>query len=174
MLPVDEERHRAAALSQPTAVVGELQVHLVLARTDRALAVDLEALQAEEVVAVGKSPVTRVEREAAERAPPCDRMTPLPPPSGTTISAVIACDLFFRERIELSDRRPIRRNSSWEVPRTSCGRPARSGLNCSKRRSSSGSTLYFLASSRKRRWSSASLSGSWWARSCACVQSSGA
>ncbi len=64
--------------------------------------------------------------------------------------------------------------SSCELPRTSSGRPARSALKRSKRRSSSGSTLYFRASSRKSCCSSASFSGCSAARSCACVQSSGA
>ena len=45
------------------------------------------------------------------------------------------------------------------MPWTSCGRPARSGLKRSKRRSSSGSTLYFAASLRKSCCSSASFSG---------------
>src|SRR4029450_1930472 len=63
---------------------------------------------------------------------------------------------------------------SWDFPWISVGRPARSGSNRSTRRSSSGSTLYFTASIRKSRWSSWSLSGCSFERSCACVQSSGA
>ena len=65
-LAVHEERH-GAALPEPASVVGELHPHLVLARGDGLLAVHLEQLQAEEVVAIGELPVLRVEREAAER-----------------------------------------------------------------------------------------------------------
>ena len=57
------------------------------------------------------------------------------------------------------------------LPLISCGRPARSGLNRSNVRSSSGSTLYLAASIRNRRCSSASFFGFSFARSCACVQS---
>ena len=48
---------------------------------------------------------------------------------------------------------------SWVLPLTSVGRPARSELKRSMRRSSSGSTLYLTASIRNSRCSSASLSG---------------
>ena len=50
-------------------------------------------------------------------------------------------------------------NSSWRLPRISWGRPARSALNRSTRRSSSGNTLYLPASSRNSRCSSAQLLG---------------
>ena len=86
-------------------------------------------------------------------------ITPSAPPSGTTSSAVIANDLFLFATTEFSDSRPMPPKRSCEVPRTSCGRPARSGLKRSKRRSSSGRTLYFAASIRKRRCSSCSFSG---------------
>ena len=67
---------------------------------------------------------------------------------------------------------PLKR--SWVLPRMSSGRPAISGLKRSNRRSSSGKTLYFDASSTKSICSSASFSGISLARSCACDQSSGA
>ena len=57
------------------------------------------------------------------------------------------------------------------LPLISCGRPARSGLKRSNVRSSSGSTLYLVASIRNSRCSSASFFGFSFARSCACVQS---
>ena len=62
-------------------------------------------------------------------------------------------------------------NRSCVLPLTSCGRPARSALNRSKVRSSSGSTLYLAASIRNSRCSSASFFGFSFARSRACVQS---
>jgi hypothetical protein len=46
----------------------------------------------------------------------------------------------------LSVSRPMPPKSSCEVPRTSTGRPTRSALKRSMRRSSSGSTLYLRAS----------------------------
>ena len=56
-------RHRASTVPPlPTAaVVGELHPHLVLARRDRLVTVDLELLQPEEVVTVGRLSVLRVE-----------------------------------------------------------------------------------------------------------------
>ena len=57
-----------AALAESAAVVGELHPHLVLARRDRLVAVDLEPLEAEEVVAVGRPALVEVEAPAAEGA----------------------------------------------------------------------------------------------------------
>ena len=67
LLAVEEERD-VAALPEAAAVVGELHPHLVLAGGDLAVPVDLEPLQAEEVVAVRRLAVLDVEREAAEGA----------------------------------------------------------------------------------------------------------
>jgi glycosyltransferase involved in cell wall biosynthesis len=50
-----------------------------------------------------------------------------------------------------SDKRPMPPKSSCVLPWISVGRPAMSGLKRSTRRSSIGSTLYFVASMRKRR-----------------------
>ena len=61
--------------------------------------------------------------------------------------------------------------SSCELPLTSVGRPARSELKRSTRRSSSGSTLYLRASSMNSALSSSSFSGISAARSCAWLQS---
>ena len=107
------------------------------------------------------------------KAPPCATITPFAPSSGTSTSAVSANDLFFVTTTEFSVSRPIPPNRIWRVPRTSCGRPARSGLKRSTRRSSSGSTLYFAASIRNSVWSCASFSGFSAATLCACVQSPG-
>ena len=66
-LAVDEERD-VAALAEAATVVGELHPHLVLPAGIVPVAIDLEPLQAEEVVAVRRLAVRDVEREAAERA----------------------------------------------------------------------------------------------------------
>jgi hypothetical protein len=92
---------------------------------------------------------------------------------GTTTWAVMAWDLFLMTTTEFSLSRLMPRNSSWDLPRMSWGRPARSGLSRSTRRSSNGKTLYLLASSRNSRCSSASFSGCSLARLWAWVQSSG-
>ena len=73
-------------------------------------------------------------------------IVPFAAASGTTTSAVTENDLFLMLRTLDSDRRPIPPNSTCELPRTSCGRPAMSALSRSAVRSSSGSTLYFVAS----------------------------
>ena len=70
-----------------------------------------------------------------------------------------------------SDRRPMPANRICDLPLMSCGRPARSGIEALDGRSSSGSTLYFAASIRKSRCSSASFSGFSLARSFDWVQS---
>src|SRR6478609_7593463 len=62
---VEVERGRAA-LPEAAAVVGELDPDLVLAGRDRVLAVDLEALQAEEVVTERRPALLRVDAPAAE------------------------------------------------------------------------------------------------------------
>ena len=59
--------------------------------------------------------------------PPWAMITPCAPPSGTSISAVTACDLFLMLTIELSERRPMPPNSRCRSPLTSVGRPATSG-----------------------------------------------
>ena len=82
-------------------------------------------------------------------------------------------DLFLVTTTEFSLSRPMPPKSSWRFPLMSWGRPARSALNRSTRRSSSGNTLYLAASSRNSRCSSASFSGCSAARSWAWVQSSG-
>ena len=67
LVAVEVERH-VAALGQTTAVVGELHADLVLAGGDGLLSVDLEALEAEEVVAVGRPAFVEVEAPAGVRA----------------------------------------------------------------------------------------------------------
>ena len=62
------KRTDVAALSEPTAVVRELDADLVLAGGDRRFAVDLELLEPEEVVAVRRLALVGVERPTAERA----------------------------------------------------------------------------------------------------------
>ena len=57
-----------AALGETAAVVGELHPHLVRARRDRGIAFDLEALEAEQVVAVRRAPIFGVEAPAGEGA----------------------------------------------------------------------------------------------------------
>ena len=60
-----------AALAQAAAVVDELGPDLVLAGRDRLLVVDLEALEAEQVVAVGRpAAVDGIQAPAAEGAAP--------------------------------------------------------------------------------------------------------
>ena len=103
LVPV-EEQGDGAALAEASTVVGELHPDLVLARRDRRVTVDLEQLQAEQVVAIGRLALLGVERPAAERAALRD-VTPVAPSSGTSIWAVIACDLFFRTTTEFSVRR---------------------------------------------------------------------
>ena len=60
--------------------------------------------------------------------PPWATITPCAPPSGTSTSAVTACDLFLMLTTEFSVRRPMPPNSSCRSPRTSVGRPATSGM----------------------------------------------
>ena len=103
--------------------------------------------------------------------PPWAMTTPCAPPSGTSISAVTACDLFLIDTIACSESRVMPPNSRWRSPLTSTGRPAISGISRSATRSSSGSTLFFVASITNSRWRWWSRSGSWAARSSACVQS---
>ena len=105
--------------------------------------------------------VARPSRRGSSRRScrPCATMTPLAPPSGTTTSAVIACDLFLKLRIDASVSRPMPPNSSWRLPFTVCGRPAMSALARSANRSSSGSTLYLTASISHSRWRARSFSG---------------
>ena len=62
-------------------------------------------------------------------------------------------------------------NSRCRFPFTSTGRPATSGSSRSATRSSSGRTLFFVASIRNSRWSSCSFSGCCAETSSNCVQS---
>ena len=86
-------------------------------------------------------------------------ITPSAPPSGTSTSAVTENDLFLMLTTLVSDSRPMPGKNSWELPRIRVGRPASSGLSRSAERSSSGSTLYLVASMSHSRCSSASRSG---------------
>jgi hypothetical protein len=70
-----------------------------------------------------------------------------------------------------SASRPMPPKSNCDFPLISVGRPARSELKRSTRRSSSGSTLYLRASSMNSAFSSSSFSGISAARSCAWLQS---
>src|SRR5207247_7937111 len=67
LVSVDVERH-GAALGEPAAVVGELHPHLMLPGWDRRITLDLEALQAEQVVAVRRPALVCVEAPAGEGA----------------------------------------------------------------------------------------------------------
>ena len=86
-------------------------------------------------------------------------ITPFAPASVTSISAVTENDLFLMLTTLFSDNRPIPAKNSCELPRISVGRPAAVGSRRSALRSSSGSTLYFVASMSQRRCSLASISG---------------
>src|SRR4029079_2190343 len=55
-----------AALAGPAAVVSELHPHLVRSGRDRGVGLDLEALQAEQVVAVLRTSILRVQAPAPE------------------------------------------------------------------------------------------------------------
>jgi hypothetical protein len=142
----------------------------MFAGRDRLVTIDLGPLQAEQVVAVGRPAVGGVQAPAP-KAPPWATITPWAPLSGMMIWAVTAWDLFLMTTTEFSDSRLMPPNSSWRLPQISWGRPARSALKRSTRRSSNGKTLYLLASSRNSRCSSCSLSGWVAARSWAWVQS---
>ena len=67
LLAVDEERP-GAALSEPAAVVGEVETDRRLSGCKRLLRRDRRTLHAEEVVVVGGDAVLHVERPAAEAA----------------------------------------------------------------------------------------------------------
>src|SRR5215212_6480176 len=62
------EQGDGAALGQPAAVVGELHPQLMLARRDRPVADDLEPLQPEQVVAIGRPATGGVQAPATEGA----------------------------------------------------------------------------------------------------------
>ena len=119
----------------------------------------LNRCEAEEVVAVGRPALVEVEAPAAEGAALGD--------DHALAAALGHHDLRrHRVRLVLDDERPsspsagpCRRRAAGSCPRTSCGRPAMSGLKRSTRRSSSGSTLYLAASIRNSRCSSAQLLG---------------
>src|SRR5687768_4564059 len=66
-LPIQVEDD-VAPLAEAAAVVGELHADLVLARRDGPVAVNLESLQPELVVAVGRPAFMHVHAPAAERA----------------------------------------------------------------------------------------------------------
>src|SRR5690349_21538022 len=65
LVAIKVERHRAP-LCGAAAVVGELHAHLMGSMRDRRVGVDLEALQPEQVVAVGRAPVFDVQTPAGE------------------------------------------------------------------------------------------------------------
>ena len=124
------------------------------------VALDLEALQAEQVVAVDRPAVLRVEAPAAEGAALGDDHAAARRRSGTTTCGGDRVRLVLDvEDASSRSAGPCPPNRSCELPRISCGRPARSGLKRSTRRSSSGSTSYLTASIRNSRWSSCSFSG---------------
>ena len=77
---------------------------------------DVEALEAEQVVAVLEASVLGVQGPAAECAALGDDDAVGARPSGSTTSAVTAWDLFFRLSTEFSLRRPMPPNSSCELP----------------------------------------------------------
>ena len=66
-LTVDKERRRAA-LAHAAAVVREFHAHLMLARRKRATRLDVEVVDAEQIVAVLDPSVFHVERPAADVA----------------------------------------------------------------------------------------------------------
>ena len=106
----------------------------------------VEALQAEQVVAVPRPAVLRVEAPAGEGAALGDDHA-----LGARLGHVHLGRHGVRLVLDVEHRRsrsagPSRRRAAGSCPCTSVGRPARSGLKRSTRRSSSGSTLYFRAS----------------------------
>ena len=103
LLAVDEQRCRPA-LTEPAAVVFELDADLVLAGRDSGLALGIEVVDAEQVVAVLESTGLAVEAPAADVGALRDD-DPFAPPAGTSISAVTECDLFLRLSTAFSDRR---------------------------------------------------------------------
>ena len=92
-------------------------------------------------------------------------------PARTSTSAVTLKEWFFTLTTLFSDSRPMPGKNSCEFPLMSVGRPAISGTNRSAPRSSSGRTLYLVASIRNSRCSLCSISGISFARLRACVQS---
>src|SRR3954471_16177657 len=169
LVAVEVERD-GAALCGAAAVVGELHPHLVRSGRDRGVGLDLEALQAEQVVAVGWTPILRVQAPAGEGAALGD---------DHAFGARLGHDDFRRDGaglvLDVEDavlaQATHAANSSCEFPFTSSGRPTSSALKRSMRRSSSGSTLYLRASWIQSCCSSASFSGISAARSCAWLQS---
>src|SRR3954447_3071083 len=67
LVAVEIERD-SAALRRAAAVIGELHPHLMRARRDRGVGLDLEALQAEQVVAVRRTATFCVQAPTGERA----------------------------------------------------------------------------------------------------------
>jgi len=102
---------------------------------------------------------------------PWAMMTPSAPASGTSISAMTACDWFLMFTTQFSDRRPMPPKSSWVFPLISVGLPAKSEFSRPAVSSSIGKTLQRVASMSQRRCSSWSFSGIWLDKSAAWVQS---
>src|SRR6185312_6160445 len=88
---VDVQRDRAT-LREPASVVGELHPHLVRPGREGGAALDLEALQAEQVVAVRRLPGLGVEAPAGERAALGD---------DDALGAVLGDDDLGRDRVRL-------------------------------------------------------------------------
>jgi hypothetical protein len=63
-----QEQRDVAALAEPAAVIGELHPHLMLPGRYHPVALDVEALHAEQVVAVPGLPVLGVQAPAADAA----------------------------------------------------------------------------------------------------------
>ena len=141
---VDIQRH-GAALTQPTSVVRELQPHLMLPCCERVLPVHLEELEPQQVVTEGQLAVEGIQAPAAKSATLGDD-DPLCWPFGNLDLGGNRERLVLGLTIRFSVSRCIPPKSSCRLPRTNCGLPARSALKRSIRRSSSGKTLYFAAS----------------------------
>ena len=117
-------------------------------------------------------PVVQVQASSPANAPPWAMITPLAPPSGTSISAVTECDLFLRLRTEFSVSRPMPPKSSWTLPVTSVGPPGEVGVEAlDPPVVERAARCTCAASMRNSRCSSASFSGCSAARSWAWVQS---
>ena len=148
-----------AALAEPGPGVVELHAHLVGAGGHLAVAVDVEALDAEEVVAVARLAVLQVEAPAADAAALGD--------DHALRAAVGHLDLRgdgVRLVLDADDRAlgEAAHAAVEELPvalheRRPPGDFRDEALDAT--RSSSGSTLYLVASIRKSRCSSASFSG---------------
>ena len=113
----------------------------------------------EEVVAVLELAFVDVEAPAAAWLPPWAMITPAAPRSGTSSSAVTECDLFLMLITAFSWSRRMPQTAAASLPLHDGGTAREAPIERSTLRSSSGNTLYFVASNSNRRCSSASLSG---------------